>query len=742
MPVPEKLELGLLSLVAMSALVTGCERGCGSSAPTPASSVVAPPSASSAPLQPPIDLALLDHFPGRVAFSPGGHQLASLGHHELVIWDVESGVPVHVLAGKGEDLAWSPDGKRISVADRGSIRTYDLADDTVTTPLVSDESATRVAGLGWVNGGELAAFLENGELVRLPDDKPPARIRVFARGVERVAFDSTRERVAVAPKEPSLPLELAQGSDFGKREALPWGGRDNAVLGLSFSPDGTRLAGLDNRVSNGLTTWDTTTRKALPPPRAPSGRVNDFAWSPDSQRLALAGHDSGIHVIAVKNGEVLRSRPLPEWSGDGVDWSPDGRSLAVTWRALTLHDADTLEPTARLWMPPDDSTHLACARALDSLVAVGKGGDLVEWNLARGELHAHPELAVDAFQVTWTAGDERWVVVAKHEVRVIDAKSAKVVDELALELPATERDVPSPDGKWLAQLRPREVAASDAGAGTDGSDPLPADLPPPPQVSGNRKGVEPLGLPNLRPHLLLRSIPDGALRDLGLVAGSGVLTFSADAKRLAVITDRGIEIFDVLSGKAVTRITTPTHGLGPMGSRYDPFAALSPDGAELVAPGPGFSELEVWRASDGSRARKLRGFGGDPLVWAADGESIATAGGWWAANDGRALAKIQDGLHQAPCIGPKGRWLAVASERDIQIVRRDGRSLRLRRIPVRLGWSAFVWQSQSGFDGDDEAIRRVWLARRGEKPSPATDHEKLRQRGLLRDFVRDAQPRR
>ena len=317
------------------------------------------------------------------------------------------------------------------------------------------------------------------------------------------------------------------------------------------------------------------------------------------------------------------------------------------------------------------------------------------------------------------------------------SKRAEVVAKLTLELPATERDLPSPDGKWLAQLRAREVIGSDGGTSADGGEILPSDLPPPPKGTGKPGSIGFLGAASIRPHLLLRSIPDGALRDLGVVAASGTLAFSADAKRVAVITDRGIEIFDVQRGRAVQRITTPPHGLGPMGSRTDPFGALSPDGSEVVAAAPGFSELEVWRAADGGRARKFKGFGGAPLVWAADGKSLATARVWQSASDGRVIAKIHAELHQAPCFGPKGRWLAFASRADLRVLRRDGRSVHLRRIPVRLDWSPFVWQSDGGFDGGNEAIRRVWLVRRGDKPQPASDLPKLRHRGLLAELVRD-----
>lgn len=729
-------------MVASTVLALGCERGCGASAKRTETS--AGPAVSSAPISsggarsdvPRYELALLEHYPARVAFSPGGHQLATLGHHEVVVWEAESGVPVHVLPGEAKDLAWSPDGKRIAVTDGGSIRLLELADDTSTTPLPADESSVRVVGLGWVDATELLALLDSGDLVRMPDGKPRARTRVFSRPIVRASFDPAHERVAVAPKEPGLPTEVATGADYGTRAALPWQGRDSVVLALAFSPDGSKLGGLDNRVENGLELWDAATHKALPAPRGPAGRVNDFAWSPDSRRLAVVGHESGVHSIDAKTGEVLRSRPLPGWNGEGVAFSPDGRTLAVTWRAFTLHDADSLEPNARLWLPPDDASHLACARDADELIAVGKNGDLLRWDLSRGELQVHPGLAADAFQVAWADSDTRFIVVAKHEVRVVDAKSAKVVEKLDLELPVNEQDLPSPDGKWLAQIRQRLENKVDGGTGAGPA--RPSDLPPAPEATDSRGGIGLQALPTDRPHLLLRSIPDGALRDLGVVAAAGNLAFSSDAKRLAVITDRGIEVFDVPSGRAIVRITTPPHGLGPMGSRYDPFAALSPDGGELVAPAPGFSELEVWRVSGGARERKFRGFGGEPLVWAADGQSIASGASWRSAVDGRVLAEQSDGSHQRPCFGPHGRWIAVASARDLRVVRRDGQTVRLRRVPVRLEWRPFVWQSDGHFDGDDETLRRVWLAERPAKPVPATDLRKLRQPGLVAEWVKGA----
>lgn len=58
-----------------------------------------------------------------------------------------------------------------------------------------------------------------------------------------------------------------------------------------------------------------------------SGVAFDEAWSPRSDRLAVAGLDQALHVWSAVSGEKVLTAPYPELLSC-VSWSPDGRYLA------------------------------------------------------------------------------------------------------------------------------------------------------------------------------------------------------------------------------------------------------------------------------------------------------------------------------------------------------------------------------------------------------------------------------
>jgi WD40 repeat protein len=67
------------------------------------------------------------------AFSPGGTKIAAGDeNHQVIIWDVESGEPLHTLLGHSDrvtGVSWSPDSHQVaSVSNDGTLVIWNIAE--------------------------------------------------------------------------------------------------------------------------------------------------------------------------------------------------------------------------------------------------------------------------------------------------------------------------------------------------------------------------------------------------------------------------------------------------------------------------------------------------------------------------------------------------------------------------------------------------------------------------------------
>ena len=114
------------------------------------------------------------------------------------------------------------------------------------------------------------------------------------------------------------------------------------ILGLSFSPDGRRLAAAS--LDQTMAVWDVASQRTTLTMKGPSG---DLRWFPDSQRLA--GFDFGfgnqagsIFILNAETGEVERNLTEDLLTNYNVlDISPDGKWLATGGQSSTVNLWDT-----------------------------------------------------------------------------------------------------------------------------------------------------------------------------------------------------------------------------------------------------------------------------------------------------------------------------------------------------------------------------------------------------------------
>jgi WD40 repeat protein len=106
------------------------------------------------------------------------------------------------------------------------------------------------------------------------------------------------------------------------------------VVGVTFSPDGKRLATSDTKGE--IQIWDTSTGEQLVRCRGHQHWTWAIAFSPDAQYLASASDDYLVKLWEVESGHCLHTYQGHTYSVNAVAFSPDGQIIASCSQDATI----------------------------------------------------------------------------------------------------------------------------------------------------------------------------------------------------------------------------------------------------------------------------------------------------------------------------------------------------------------------------------------------------------------------
>jgi WD40 repeat protein/serine/threonine protein kinase len=568
-----------------------------------------------------------------VCWSPDGTRLASGGTDETVmIWDARTGQPLKTLRGHKKAVkavAWCPDGRTLASADDGGL--VQLRDAATGQPLRQLRHGASVRGIAFTpDGSQLACATEDGQVKvwRTCDGE----ITFSHKGTSLmrfVRFNPGGTRLAAGDIKGLIYVwDLATGTLL----TSPWRPGNGWVGGLSWSPDGRRLAsaGVDT-LPPAVTMWDPDTGRQLGPPlTGHTAGVHGIDWSPDGRYVADGAADLTTRIWDAKSGRLLLTLQGQVGHLPTVSWSPDSTRLAVSadqtvvvWDVPALLtgsslSGDTLGPITKMrWRPDGQVLALAGRNGVVSLRDVTTGRETATLS---GQ-------ASTIWSLAWRPDGQRLAVSSNRpEICIWDVAMSRVVATLDGHTAGVTCLAWSRDGGRLA--------------------------------SASHDGTVRVWDPDHQAELARFSGHGNSL-----YKSVFVVSWSPDGRQLASSgADETVHIWDLEAGKEL-------HDLGFLKSWIHAMS-WSPNSASLATEYDA-QWIKLWDAQTRRETGLLRGHtsGIMALCWSPDGQRLASGARdqtvrVWDPVTGRQTLTLPANRQAMGAIewSPDGRWLGSVDE--------------------------------------------------------------------------------
>jgi WD40 repeat protein len=289
-----------------------------------------------------------------VSWSPDGRWIATgSGDSSVRVWDARTGqLEARLVGHTGVVITvdWASDSRRlVSGGGDGTARVWEFSETQSREVFTLGAQQTRA--------GTFAAFSPDGTHL-LTGDVGIAAIKIWdlsLRGDEEVVNLPTDYLapvdVAYLPDGRIVAPEDAGAAsiwrDEGTRIATlgPGGGPPEPVWKIAVSPDGRRVATVRN-FGGTVSVWDTGTGdRVFEVDVELETELSSLDWSPDGRHLAVGSLDGTVTVLGADGRKIQVLEEPPPAYVEGVAFSPDGRSIAVA----ADNDQEPLESHVSIW---------------------------------------------------------------------------------------------------------------------------------------------------------------------------------------------------------------------------------------------------------------------------------------------------------------------------------------------------------------------------------------------------------
>jgi WD40 repeat protein/serine/threonine protein kinase len=329
------------------------------------------------------------------ALSPDGWVVADADGGTVGIWDLDPGSrrAAFPAAEDCRSCAFTADGRRLAVSEKGQVRVLDAASGRceVTIPAQPWHLAFSPEGR-WLAGC-------TPTWLRVWDartGREAARPNGRTGRVSALAFSPDGRRLATGGVSDELSEEAGEVRvwDAATGELThTFRGHAWEVEGVAFSPDGRRLASASRYE---LKVWDLTGGQEYRRLRGHARQVQGMAFDRDSRVLVTGGWDGEVKLWDPATGKVLRTLDPAPMEVCGLAVNPDGTRAAaacgaahaaVVWDTGTgkvLHTLRLKHFAERVAFSPDGRLLASTSGESGEKKGQPGTGELVVWDAATG----------------------------------------------------------------------------------------------------------------------------------------------------------------------------------------------------------------------------------------------------------------------------------------------------------------------------------------------------------------------
>jgi serine/threonine protein kinase/WD40 repeat protein len=475
----------------------------------------------------------------RIRFVPQRRQLAVATSKNVVLFSLDDSSPGRQIASwKSADLAVAPSGDRIAVGgEDGLVHIIAPDDSEADASFALDEARSPVNHVAFSGTGRFVAGANDNGVARIWDVEAgataslPLRTRQYC---SAIAFRPDRDELFVAGSTVHV-WDIASGS----RRALT--GAAGPTIG-ALAPHPVEPLLYTSVDSGEIIEWSTDVEPV------PRHQVFDTgAWevsaSPNGQRYAVSSYNA-LSLVETASGEVLATREFSSKPKD-LAHAADGSLVCADATRVLVLDGEDLATLVELPMARPDC--LAFSPDGTTLLVGTRKGRLFEcarpdWSVTRERDTPLDEV----YRLVVHPDGERATLIGKGETNVydLDLRTGHWTPQAA----AVGGDVLSvavdPGGRWVA-------------------------------VGGSRD-------------FEVRTLATGAVVHKGLRSGLRAMLFTPDRKRLLLVANSQVRVYDTERWSTVARLRENDRSILDMD--------MAPDGTLLTCDLAG--DVLVWRMKE------------------------------------------------------------------------------------------------------------------------------------------------